>query len=194
MDTSLVITTKDHLTDETQTKTITNINPQAASADLKTFAQMTAALSKDAFVKATRIDKTELDTTKPARTITSFKYSKTVNGAMASLDVPSNGIINIAVSEVRVKCILFTLKTPYDVAPQFRNLSSTSNATVASAEYHFIGYSNDSSAWSLPIATHQDYSSRQDVTAGVVSFTLHFDETDEFAAFDQPITINITEE
>ena len=60
MDTSLVITTKDHLTDETQTKTITNINPQAASSDLKTFAQMTAALSTDAFVKATRIDKTEL--------------------------------------------------------------------------------------------------------------------------------------
>ena len=60
MDTSLVITTKDHLTDETQTKTITNINPQAANSDLKTFAQMTAALSKDAFVKATRIDKTEL--------------------------------------------------------------------------------------------------------------------------------------
>ena len=193
MDTSLVITTKDHLTDETQTKTITNINPQAASSDLRTFAQMTAALSKDAFVKATRIDKTELDTTKPARTITSFKYSKTVNGAAASLDVPSDGIINIALSEVRTKCILFILKTPYDVAPRLLDFSSSSNAQFASAEYHFLGYSSDSSAWNLPIATHQDYSARQDVTAGVVSFTLHFDETDEFAAYNKPITINITE-
>lgn len=59
--TSLIIQTQDHLTDSPQSKTITNINPAVKTADLLTFAQMTAALSSDSYVKAERLIKTELD-------------------------------------------------------------------------------------------------------------------------------------
>lgn len=59
--TSLVISSADYLTGKIQQTTITGVNPNAANADIATFAQMTAALSKDSYVKATRVDKTELD-------------------------------------------------------------------------------------------------------------------------------------
>lgn len=194
MATSLVIYSADYLTGKAQQMTITGVNPNAANSDIATFAQMTAALSKDTYVSVERVDRANLDSDpKPQRTITSFKYAKSVDGANGYVAVPDDGVINIPVADVRSKKIPLIMKTPYDVAPQFRNFSSTSNATVASAEYHFLSYVDDAAAWNIVIATHYDFTSRQDVTAGVVSFTLHFDETDEFAAYNKPITINITE-
>lgn len=58
--TELVISRTDYATGKSQQSTITNINPNVANSTLKTFAQMTAALSKDSFAKATRVVKTEL--------------------------------------------------------------------------------------------------------------------------------------
>ena len=69
MSTSLIINTEDYLTGSPQQMTITDINPNATNANLKTFAQMTAALSKDTYVKAARVDKEELDNSKSAFTI-----------------------------------------------------------------------------------------------------------------------------
>ena len=69
MSTSLIIQTEDYLTGSPQQMTITDINPNATNANLKTFAQMTAALSKDTYVKAARVDKEELDNSKSAFTI-----------------------------------------------------------------------------------------------------------------------------
>lgn len=130
---------------------------------------------------------------KPARPITSMKYTLVVSGSGTSTNIPNDGIINMTTAEVRSKGIQIVIKTPCDVMPRLLDFSSSSNAQFASAEYHFIGYSLDDDAWNLILATGQSYDMRQNVSAGVISFTLHFDETDEFAAFDQPITINITE-
>lgn len=66
MSTSLIIQTEDHITGSAQQMTVTDINPNATNADLLTFAQMTAGLSKDTYVKSARVDKSELDNSKPA--------------------------------------------------------------------------------------------------------------------------------
>lgn len=59
--TSIIVTTADYLSGNLQQTSLTYVNPNADNSKLKTFAQMTAALSKDSYVKTTRVDKTELD-------------------------------------------------------------------------------------------------------------------------------------
>ena len=61
MATSLVINTIDHLTDAAQTKTISNINPNVADADLVAWVKMTDALSKDYLSGLERVDRKALD-------------------------------------------------------------------------------------------------------------------------------------
>ncbi len=59
--TSIVISTIDHLTDAVQTKTISNINPNVADADLVAWVKMTDALSKDSLSSLERVDRKSLD-------------------------------------------------------------------------------------------------------------------------------------
>lgn len=59
---SIIVESTNHVTGKKQQLTLTNINPQASSGNLATWGQMTAALTKDAYSKTTRIDKTECDT------------------------------------------------------------------------------------------------------------------------------------
>ena len=63
---SMIITATDVVSGNPQQKTITDINPQASDAKLKTWAQMTASLTKDSYIKSKRVDVRELDSTKPA--------------------------------------------------------------------------------------------------------------------------------
>ena len=58
--TSLVISTADFKSGNLQKNTISNINPSASDANLKSFALLTASLSKDSFVKAVRVLQSEL--------------------------------------------------------------------------------------------------------------------------------------
>lgn len=62
--TSLIVTTADYQTGKTQQTTFTGVNPAATAAELQTFGEMTAALSKDTFVKATRVEQTDCAVTK----------------------------------------------------------------------------------------------------------------------------------
>ncbi|MBR6711968.1 MAG: hypothetical protein IKI76_03125 [Selenomonadaceae bacterium] len=62
--TSLIVTTADYQTGKTQQTTFTGVNPAATAAELQTFGEMTAALSKDTFVKATRVEQTNCAVTK----------------------------------------------------------------------------------------------------------------------------------
>ena len=78
MSTSLIIQTEDHITGSAQQMTVTDINPNATNADLLTFAQMTAGLSKDTYVKSARVDKVELDASKSAFNVTSLTITSTV--------------------------------------------------------------------------------------------------------------------
>ena len=58
--TDLVIARIDFSSGKDQQSTISNINPNVANPILKSFALKTNALSKDSFVKAVRVDKSEL--------------------------------------------------------------------------------------------------------------------------------------
>ena len=58
--TDLVIARIDFSSGKDQSSTISNVNPNVANSTLKSFALMTNALSKDSFVKAVRVDKSEL--------------------------------------------------------------------------------------------------------------------------------------
>ena len=64
MATSLIVTTADYQTGKTQQTTFTGVNPAATAAELQTFGEMTAALSKDTFVKATRVEQIDCSVTK----------------------------------------------------------------------------------------------------------------------------------
>lgn len=100
MNTSVIITTQDHLTDATQTKALTNVNPATADSDLKTFAQMTAALSKDTFVKAVRIDETDLNTTKEPR-VNSFRAPIFQDGdTTANADISNLDEFNVDINQL----------------------------------------------------------------------------------------------
>ena len=78
---NLIVTTLDHNTGKAQQKSILSLNPNAADEHLKTFAQMTVALTKDTYVKTDRVDKRNLDTdVKPGRGINSFWVPQNPSG------------------------------------------------------------------------------------------------------------------
>ncbi|MBQ3444252.1 MAG: hypothetical protein IJG33_13515 [Selenomonadaceae bacterium] len=122
MSTSLIIQTEDHITGSAQQMTVTDINPNATNANLLTFAQMTAGLSKDTYVKSARVDKVELDNPLPAPPIQYIlcdgdKYIE--NGV---LDVPltlgklQNKAINIT---IRGDCIEKMTRLPIITSDYF---------------------------------------------------------------------------
>ena len=93
---NLIITMNDHESGKAQQKTITDINPQASSSKLATWGQMTAALSKDGYVKTTRIDRTECDVVKTERTISSVisltGSTVTLEGGVYKIQVPQASV------------------------------------------------------------------------------------------------------
>ena len=129
---SLIVTTEDHTTGNTQQKTITDINPQANDAHLKAWSQMVAGLSKDSYVKSDRVDKRNLDTdSKPDYNVTLQTYKVDQNG------VNNFGVIAADVTSIQLSTNSFTTGgnlltrlrglTPY-TAPYY------SQITVNSAE------------------------------------------------------------
>lgn len=95
---SLVITATDAVTGKAQQKTVTDINPQASSTHLKTWAQMTASLTRDGYIKSKRVDVRELDDqANSQRTFTTMRYS--INNGSSYVDIPQDGIINASPSD-----------------------------------------------------------------------------------------------
>ena len=116
MSTSLIIAFADYSTGKAQQTTITGVNPKAANADLQTFAQMTAALSKDTYVKAERVDKLGLDSgLKTPHPVTRWQ-AILQGGETVTIE---DGVLNITTAQVRTNkpanyrpWIDFTLTTP----------------------------------------------------------------------------------
>ena len=89
--TSIIIETQDYLTDKVQQKTIDHVNPDASSANLVTFAQKTAALSKDSYLKTTRIDKIDCDSDVDTRTQRNivWRYYDTATRTIDDINQPA---------------------------------------------------------------------------------------------------------
>ena len=190
--TSLIISTKDHLTEAAQVKSLTNINPEVSAANLQTFAQMTAALSADSFIKAVRIDETALDgSAKIARPVTAFQYV-TASGFVA---VPSDGIINMTTSQVAGKSLRLRIRTPYDVAPIISDYSDnatdtkTALGTVSWADVK--GLTDRQYLWQVQFQC--DVNATIAITPRVVSFKVSFLATPQYDSWSRNITFNVTE-
>lgn len=186
--TTLIITTKDHLTDANQTKSL-KVNPNADSAKLKTFAQMMVAMSKDNYVKTVRIDEADLDNPKPQIPITSMDVG-TAQGTYPTFTI-DNPVINLTISNFTIsnKSVHVRIFMPY-----------LGNAPVISysSDDWGIGYARYGMAANSGTANNA-WTFRVDCTAESIqpqSFVLHihFDETAQYAAFDLDVTVNITEE
>ena len=185
MATSLIVTTADYQTGKTQQTTFTGVNPAATAAELQTFGEMTAALSKDTFVKATRVEQVDCSVTKPARPVPSLMYLR----RDTEINFPEEGVVNLTTSQIYIAGgrgqLVVRIRTPYDgMAPVIVNpvaegttvSLNTVNFSATGLRWHIT--------WDLP---------QGDVPVCSFSFTLHFDETSEYQAFDKLLTFNVTE-
>lgn len=189
---SIIIGYTDHSSGKAQQKTITDINPQASNAKLATWGEMTAALTKDNYVKTTRIDRRECDNAN-TRPITEFTYNYSGSNPIA---VPSNFIIDTPTSD-NLKTLSVRLRTPIDSAPQVLNYSDNAEDykiglidITYGGEY---GWVSGRGLWTFNIASASDTTQRKVITPRTITFTLHFDATPNYDAYDQEFTFNITE-
>lgn len=189
---NLIITTTDYLTGNTQQKTITDINPLADNNHLKTFAQMTAGLSKDSYTKSKRVDVTELNGVGKPRTFARLDYNfiANVNTNITSDQTSVTASTNL--SNVRVqsgnKTCLIEVTTAFDAAPQILNYSTTGTKPARWANAVHSQYKNGGN----------DYTNRWNIlvwlpnAVAVTTFTLHFDATPTTDAYDLPFTLTVT--
>ena len=181
MPTSLIISTKDHLTDTLQTKSLTNVNPAASKADLQTFAQMTTALSADSLVKAIRIDETDLSVTK---TVLDLEIKRTSSAPWSSTD----NVVNVPFS---------VLSSSNEVNLTLRFVDDTPNQVyfdipvVASEDFQNISVNNTALFGNSKLLTCRISLGEKKVGTFTVLFNFHFD--DQFEPLKKLVSFNVTE-
>ena len=131
---------------------------------------------------------------KPQRSITKLVYLAK-NGETQTINM-SNPVINCTrdtafYSSNTQNTIIFRVSTNYGGSvPEIRDLQTTGDGEwqLISASYGFPSNPTSSTRnlWNITIK-------REGFSAETVTFTLHFDETPTYAAFDLPITFNFTE-
>ena len=195
MATSLVIYSADYLTGKAQQTTITGVNPNAANSDIATFAQMTAALSKDTFVKAERVDRANLDAQKPARTI-DIVTVRTVNDATAYGPISSDNLdVKLAINETKSYDIETRLPMDYEqgVFPYLSDISiegeglSAENSGWARTVYYtsFYQVQEVRGMWSVVIRLAK-------TVPCTVTATVNVPETDQYKAYSRTLTWTIS--
>ena len=189
---NIIITMNDHISGKAQQKTITDINPAAASSKLATWGQMTAALSKDSYVKTTRIDKTECDTPKTQiamtamtmRVLSGNTYAPlTFDGHDATITVPLSDVRGTAPNADTTFYFAPTVDgQPVlvdDCVPLVSDISGAGNWSLSS--YALLGME-----WRLAFASANR-------SAGVWSFKITIPETRNHAGWVTNVTITIEE-
>lgn len=187
---NLIITSADYMTGNTQQKTITDINPVASNSDLKSWSEMTGELSKDTYIKARRVDVTDLDGAGHPRTFTDFTATFVTGNAVTITDTSSysasSALANVYTSSSQ-KCCQFFATTTLDAPPQIRNYSTTGTAPDKIAELGYNWSTNSSyrpGSWDFRVYLPNE--------AATTTFTLHFDATTTSDAFDMPFTLTVT--
>ena len=185
--TSILITTQDHLTDATQTKSL-KVNPAAATGRLKTWAQMGVNLSKDSYVKTVRIDETDLDAESKIARPNNYCYVQiskltteiALTGNSFSVDIPLSSIASdVSYLDIKYRA------GDCDIV--------TKAHWIGEQELFRVGYHSPE----FPVAV-----GNKSCVIAAIAFTrevqtifgiLHIDENEKYQALDLPITINITE-
>ncbi|MBR2775199.1 MAG: hypothetical protein IKD73_09470 [Selenomonadaceae bacterium] len=195
---SLIVTTEDHTTGNTQQKTITDINPQANDAHLKTWGQMVAGLSKDSYVKSDRVDKRNLDTdSKPDYNViistTKIDMSTGNNGFGAISNDASTVDINVTpyASGGTINLRLRNL-TPY-TAPYYTEI--TVNSAEGTVENRSILYCTDTFQttnmrllWTMDLTLIGTFAAGDSIT---VNIKVNEDSTHN--AYTRTLTYNLVE-
>lgn len=193
--TSLVINSADYSTGKAQQTTITGVNPKVGTETLQTFAQMTAALSKDTYVKAERVDKANLDAQKPARTI-AVLASRTLGGTTGIANIPGDDLeLKLTLDDTRAYDIEIRLPIGFEqgVLPYFSDISiegdglSTENSGWARTFYYADFYQTEGlrGMWNLTIRLAK-------TIACTVTATINIPETDQYAAYSRTLTWTIS--
>ncbi|MBD3878232.1 MAG: hypothetical protein SR1Q5_00900 [Quinella sp. 1Q5] len=183
--TSLIVTTNNYLSDNVQQLTITDVNPNAVANDLKTFAQMTANLSKDSYVKTERIEKSDLDGSLPQRNPVIKIKSYTFDGT---------NTVRIKTSDITNSSGRLTLATAFD-----------KQATTDNYIYPQVSFANISNPnVTLGISSTSWYASKPEiVNIGILfnviepvsfDYIVDFPELDGFAPYHVVIPIEVEEE
>lgn len=178
MQTSLIINTTDS-NDKALAKTLTFVNAACPATVLKTAAQKLNALTTNTYVKATRIDKTNVDTAtdKGTRSI-SWKYSADGTNYIEvdpdTMEIPasainqSNNTLNLRIVSVAGEDGLPLFSLPSGIQLRFGQLVWLYNFATGS-----VGFV-------LPSTSPQD-----------LTFTVRFDETEKFVAFEKTFTFHL---
>lgn len=193
--TSLVINSADYSTGKAQQTTITGVNPKVGTETLQTFAQMTAALSKDTYVKAERVDRANLDAQKPARTI-AVQANRTINGTTGVSYIPGDNLeLKLALDDTKSYDMDIRLPIGFEqgVVPFLSDVSvegeglSTENSGWTRTVYYSKLYQVESlvNMWCLAIRLAK-------TVPCTVTATINVPETDQYAAYSRTLTWNIS--
>lgn len=192
MKTSLIIGMTNTNGDDKQ-KSITDVSNTATNEELVAFGQGLVAVTNNTYKNTTKVTKVDCDTEqKTARSISGSEYIYETGN---TISFPTDGIITFTTDKVATMpsggLAMRIYSQNYDAACQFLNMKSTD----PNADLHFsvIQYCFQSHT-----ATYQRrkwVTSLQGINAvaQVITFTLHFDETDELAEFNLPVTITISD-
>ncbi len=189
--TKLTINTLSSATGKKVTNNISYVNPNITNAQAVTFGNMLTDLTKDEYQSTTRTDTTDCDTS-ITRPITELTYGYSGSNPIA---VPSNFIIDIPTSDT-LKILSVKFKTPLDSAPQILNFVDNAEENkiglidiTYGGEY---GWTSGKGFWTVDLASSSDVPQRKVITPRTITFTLHFDATPNYDAYDQEFTFNIT--
>lgn len=194
--TDLTITSTNH---SDATKKVTNkvnyVNPNITNQQAVTLANMFVALTKDTYSNTTRTDTTDCDISMN-RPITSLKYQQKTTPYY--VNVPADGVINMTTDEIATSNSLrLQINTPFDgTCPMVLNLTDT--AETNKVDLHSISYGGPAGltdrigVWQIQLQI--DTNGSVAITPRTVYFTLHFNATNMYDAYDKEITFNITAE
>lgn len=192
--TSLLITATDYVTERDQQKTITDINPQASSAHLKSWARETIDMTKDTYLKAKRVDVTDIDSI-VQRPIQRLRYFPDGNTSVTMSEqtvpnMPEDGQLTSTVTNgLSFAC---AIKTPYDIAPIVEvETTNNINVTLFSATYYGVNRGTAPEYWVIQCSAQGSPT----VPVGTVcTVKVSFPPTNLYDAWSKTFTVNITEE
>lgn len=185
---NLIITMTDYESGKEQQKTITDINPTASSSKLATWGQMTAALSKDGYVKTTRIDRTECDNpTNPRQPILEYKDYSATPAVNVRMDLTQDSYtLPLSKLQSGTKLVLeYHNEKPitYDTSRLLiMDLTTTSSTPITTPSPMSVYYQNPNYVFTI----------QTDGTEQTLSFKLFLARSNTNAEWEKTITITLT--
>lgn len=188
--TDLTITSTSHSdANKKVTNKVNYVNPNITNQQAVTLANMFTDLTKDTYQSTTRTDTSDCDTV-ITRPMTDFTFGYGTN----TISMPTDGICTFT-TDANIKVCNIKFKTSADSAPQILNFNDTSDDKIGLTTMTYggdYGWTSNKGFWLIDFSKSSDGSQRTQITPRTITFTLHFDATTQYDAYDKDITINVT--